>query len=959
MRQIGKITVFWCLLFIAVGITSISAEQTKSLMPYAIENKDQDGYLQYQEKYQEKAVGKDNLVIDGMDYLEVKGNSQNGENSSVITSETTSIKYNFTIQNEGLYNIGLNYYPIAGKGMDIIRSLKIDNETPFEEANTITLKRFWKDQSEIKNVDGNDLQPLQIESPHTQEIYFEDTDRMTNEPFAFYLEAGDHTLELEAVQEPLQINQVLISPLQQVDDYQSYLTNAQKQGYEQVDGVEVVVEGEVASEKSNSMLAPDFNYTSAMVTPHDAYKKKINLIGGKKWNEPGDYIEWKVTVPEDGLYSLSFKVLQNFERGLYSTRRLSINGNIPFAEAKNIKFDYNKNIQTVTLSDDGDNPYLFAFNKGENTIRLENVPGALGETISALEEANFMLNDIYKDVIMIAGTSPDIYRNYNIEESIPSFVDNVNALINNLQLITSSIETDLGSKSDITSNIDKVVIQLQSFADEPDNIIRQLNAFKSNISALPNTIRSIKNQELAVDSIILSSPDQEVASKSSIFAQISFNISRFISSFINNSDVATSSTTGSGDTIEVWVTRGQDELQVWRSLIDSYFTPVTGINVDLKLVGPTAILPAVLSGEGPDVAMYLAQDVPVNYATRNAVVDLSQFDDYDQVAKQYYQSAITPFEYNDGVYALGEEQKFPMMFYRTDILDELGVKPPKTWDEMFEILPVLSANNMELMLEPTIQTNTGQVVPNMIFSSILYQNDGSYYQNGDQQSALTEPTGVDAFNMYTKFYTNYSVDIQADFANRFKTGEVPIGIMDYTQYNQISIFAPELAGLWAVAPLPGIVENNGTINNAGASTTTGMVMFKDTKNKEAAWEFMKWATSDSTQTQYGKEIESKVGRAGRWQSANKNAMLKSSYPSKDLKQITTQQKNTIGVPQVPGGYITGRQVDYAFRAVVNENENPYEVIFEYTIPINEELSMKRKEFELDYIDWSEENANKD
>ncbi|MFQ8952560.1 MAG: extracellular solute-binding protein [Oscillospiraceae bacterium] len=34
-----------------------------------------------------------------------------------------------------------------------------------------------------------------------------------------------------------------------------------------------------------------------------------------------------------------------------------------------------------------------------------------------------------------------------------------------------------------------------------------------------------------------------------------------------------------------------------------------------------------------------------------------------------------------------------MMFYRTDILEELGVSVPETWDDLIEISSVLANNN--------------------------------------------------------------------------------------------------------------------------------------------------------------------------------------------------------------------------------------------------------------------------
>ncbi len=951
------IIVLTMMFFITIFANIVQAEEPATLMDYTVSNSENLSYKKYSSNHSNANAGKDEVNIQGSDFSNITDDNYKVQGTSVQTSESSSIEYTFDISSPGLYNVGVLYTPIEGKSADIIRSVYIDGEIPFAEANSIIFKRLWINEGDVVTTSsGDDLQPLQIEVQQEEYFILQDDDRIYGTPLEFYLDAGTHTIRFDSYQEPLQIDSIDIFYAEQPSDYQTYIADKTAEGNNDVADYQDTIEGENATLKSSSMLAPEYNFTDVRVNPSDAQHKKINYIGGNKWGRPGDFIEWEINVPSSGFYEISLNQRQNFDRGIFSTRRLWINDEVPFSEANELEFDFNNDFNISTLSDENGEPYKFALNEGTNTIRLEVTLGSLGGIINELEDANFVLNDIYKDVIMLAGTAPDIYRDYNIDRNIVDFNENITALENNLSIISNYISDELGSKNDLTASLDKIILQLRTFMDKPDNIIRQLNTYKSNISALPNTIKNLQRQPLSIDSIIISSPDVEVDDNYVFGSQPLFNVQRFISSFSHNNDVLGADVEGDGETIEVWITRGQDELQVWRSLIDNYFTPDTGINVDLKLVNATAILPAVLSGEGPDVAMYLPQDSPVNYATRSAVTDLTQFSDYDEVASRYYQSAITPFEYDGGVYALGEEQKFPMLFYRTDIFDDLNISVPTTWSELFEILPILNANNMEMMLEPTLITNTGQVTPNMVFSSLLYQNGGEYYMNDDMQTAITQPSSVDAFVTYTKFYTDYSVDVQADFANRFKTGEVPIGIMDYSQYNQISIFAPELSGMWSVAPLPGIVEPDGTINNVAGSSTTGMVMFEDTEYKDASWEFMKWATSDETQKMYAHQFEAKVGRAGRWQSANKNAMEYSSYPAEDLSQIIVQQANTKGVKQVPGGYITARQIDYAFRAVVNENANPVEVIFEYSNAINEEISSKRKEFGLEYIDWRSEDV---
>lgn len=929
---------------------SMLASETQEYTDYKFKTEEKNSYSNYLNDNSGKSSGEDTVTIDAKEYSSASDDVV--LNKDVVnTTDKSSLKYEFEIKSSGMYNIQFNYCTIQSKGLDIVRSIKIDGKSPFDEATTVTFKRMWSNKEDIKTVDGNDISPEQIEVLGCSQTRLEDTDRITGEPLQFYLSSGEHSLEIDSVQEPLALEQIVIEPVLQVKSYEQVAADYKQNGYMDSSGQNMLVEGETANLKSTNELAPGMNYSSSNITPSDPYKQKVNIIGGEEWSNPGDYIEWNIDVPETGLYNITINAQQNFERDLYSTRRLTINGQLPFAEANNIKFLYNKDFQGYTLSDEEGNPYLFYFESGINKLRLENITGDLGSVIYQLNLASEMLNEMYREVLMITGTTPDKYRSYMLEDNIENLDYNLQALYDNLQIAQNQIVEIVGGKGDITSTIDKLVLQLERFIDDPDLIAKELSSFKSNISALPATMQSITNQKLTIDSIELSSPDTEPTDVSKQFIpSFIFGFNRFIASFTNDLDSTSGSNDSEGETIEVWVTRGQDEMQSWRRVIDDYFTPQTGINVDLKLVGAATLLPAVLSGEGPDVAMFLNQDVPVNYATRNAVEDLSTYPEYDEVSDRFYQSAITPFEYEGGVYGLPEEQKFPVMFYRTDIFKELGLEVPTTWDEMFEILPILNANNMELMLEPTIISALGQVNPNLIYTTLLYQDGGSYYKNGDMESALTDEQAIDAFRTYCKFYTNYSVDVTADFSNRFKTGEAPIGIMDYTQYNQVAIFAPELAGNIGIAPVPGTVNADGSINDEVASLTNGMVMFKSSEHKGASWEFMKWATSSDAQERFAEQLEARVGKGGRWQSANVEALSNSSYPSSDLKMILEQQSKTVGVPQVPGGYISAREEENAFKEVVNEQANPTESMFEHVININKELTIKRKEFDLDYID---------
>ena len=123
-------------------------------------------------------------------------------------------------------------------------------------------------------------------------------------------------------------------------------------------------------------------------------------------------------------------------------------------------------------------------------------------------------------------------------------------------------------------------------------------------------------------------------------------------------------------------------------------------------------------------------------------------------------------------------------------------------------------------------------------------------------------------------------------------------------------------------------------------------MLKDSEHKQSAWKFMKWWASSKIQAKYGLENEAIFGPAGRYATANVEAVEQLPWQVKDYKTLMEQWKWVKGIPEVPGGYFTGRHLDNAFRSVVISNEDPREAIDNYTRYINDEIKKKRKEFGL-------------
>jgi ABC-type glycerol-3-phosphate transport system substrate-binding protein len=89
------------------------------------------------------------------------------------------------------------------------------------------------------------------------------------------------------------------------------------------------------------------------------------------------------------------------------------------------------------------------------------------------------------------------------------------------------------------------------------------------------------------------------------------------------------------------------------------------------------------------------------------------------------------------------------------------------------------------------------------------------------------------------------------------------------------------------------------------------MMLENAGNKEAAWKFMKWWTDESTQIEYGREMEGLMGAAARYPTANIEALEQLPWPVKDYQNLKKQWEWVQGIPQMPGGYFTGRHLDNA------------------------------------------------
>ncbi len=912
------------------------------------------GYASYILQYGDAAYTGSEISVDLLGTM-VEGETSSvtatgdyeGRENVVVTADEGSVTFSFTVEESGLYAIQVDYYTTEGYGNEITRKFYIDGEVPFDEAESVEFTRFYEDATEVTS--ESTIRPQQKEVYQWATAWVTDNGGYYTPATYFYLEAGEHELTIESVQEPMAISAItLVSENLTSLSYEDYLEETAAAGATVVDGSledgVLYIQAESPVNKSSATLYATSDTTSTRNMPFSYTENLLNVIGGEAWEYSGQWITWEFTVEESGYYNIGIRFKQTTSEDIYFNRTLYIDGEIPFAEAENIHFYYDGTWQVMTFGEDEvDGGYLFYLEAGTHTITLKNTMGDLTNILVEADEILTSLKSINLQLLSVLGSSPDTDRDYQLSTYMPEALAELAEDSERLSAIYDAMLEITGSTGSLTSQLEQLISIIDKMTARPDNIASYYSRFKDLIGTFGEWVVDIKEQPLTVDYLYVSEVSAEVdKSNDGFFRSIYKQVMNFIVSFNNDYSMISSGDENAETTITVWigsgVTGGRDQAVALSQMIEQEFTSTTGISVILQLVPSSTLKTATFSGRGPDVALTVEQAEPIDFALRDAAYDLTQFEDYEEVITRFVDAALVAFEWEGGVYALPETMTFPMLFYRTDIMEELGIDVSllTTWTGVTEILADLQAQNMDFALALSMSS----------YSIFLYQNGGSYYTEDYTASALDSKVALDAFEYWTDFYMQYGLSTDYSFENRFRTGEMPIGIADYTNYNLLSVSAPEITGDWAMTTLPGVVQADGTIDYSAPVTVTGSMILSDSDEVDAAWEFLKWWTSADVQYEFGQQLEAVMGSAARYNTANVEALLSFSWTGNDRRALEDQLEHLVGTPQIPGGYYTERNLKFAWLAVINDNDDPRESLKEYSEDITEEITIKRQEFGL-------------
>lgn len=905
------------------GTASLSAEQT--IPAYT-------AYLGGQEEPTPFRSLSAALIADGSTVQ-----TEDGKTAARLDTDGAKAQFTADIPEAGLYRLELTFCLTMENTANAAFSLYIDGALPYTNVRKLAFPHRYVPASAItQDKNGNDRVPEQSEVKEWTAWVIDDRDVETSGGLYFRLTAGRHTFTVETETGGVSVADLRVLNREEPPAYADYLAALADKAGQTPDDYCFVQEAEGYTAVSDSVIHPTYDRSDAATSPNDPRKLRLNTVGQSNWNKAGQWIEWTVDIPADGWYELGLRARQNELRGAFSTRRLYIDGELPFAEAASLRFAYQLGWQTAALGGE-QGAYRFYLTAGTHTLRLEAAQGAVAECLSALNDLTLELNTLYRNILMVTGTSVDTYRDYMLEQQIPELISRLTSAREVLQEQVDRL-TALGiGKGSGTAAADKLIYQLDSFIRSPRTIPGRLNDFLSNISSVSSWAMSFSDQPLEVDYLYIKAPGAaDPAADSGFFAQLRFRFLALLASYTEDyTSLAGSGGETADRTIRVWVASGRDQGQIIKDLTESRFTPEEGIAVQISLM-QTGLNEAIAAGRGPDVALFTG-DV-VNLASRGALMDLSACEGFADAAGRFSPEALVPFTYRSGVYALPLEQTVLMLFCRTDIFDELSLTVPTTWEEFTNVLTALQKNR----LTAGLYAGTSTAGDTSVFELMLYQQGGSLFNADLTETVLDSELCYRSFKQWTDFYTEYGLPTEFDFFNRFRAGAMPIGIQAQSMYTTLRLAAPELDGLWTMYPVPQTAGADGTRSDLTIGGVTPAIVLSGA-DANACFAYLRWLTGADIQTAYGREVENRLGMGARYHSANPAAVAQLNWTKEESTLLIGQLEKSRIRPSIPAGYYINRNLTNAFRKVVISGYTPREALLSYNRIINSEIARKNRE----------------
>ncbi len=845
-----------------------------------------------------------------------------------------------------LYWIAFDYLSYDASILPIEFSLTIDGSYPFYEARNLTFESTWVADAEASfDRYGNEIVSLPNKEIKWESKFVMDNSYRYSDPLLVELTKGSHEFTMCVNEGSMLMGNISLVAPSEVSEY----TASQIATGDDL----IVIQGEDFYERNDSSIHAVGEY-DASLDPISATSTVLNTVDADSFSTAGQEITYQFHVEEAGNYYLGLNYYQAMKNEFPVFIDWRIDGEIPNTAFQGYSLGYSSKYKTDTLVDENGENLSVYLEEGNHTISM---------TISAdkiryvLEEVDLIMNginDLSLEVTKVAGTNKDKYRDLKLTKYIPDVQERLYAWVDELyylaELATEYVDADQPEDVAAFSYLVIAAKQLKSLGDEPNELIYRVDELSTSVNSIntqiANFIDVINDNNISIDRIYLYQEDAKLPKGRNIFQSLGLSFERFVNSFFGQ---AYSASNVNEEHIQVWVNRPRQYVEIMQKMIDEQFTPETGIEVDLCLMtDQQKLVLANASGDTPDVATGINYSIPFELGIRGALVDLTKFDDYQEIFGRYSEGLLVPAVIGEGLYSLPETMNFYVLFTRSDILGKLNLEVPNTMDDLIAMLPDLQMRGLNVYYQTApmlVMRNFHGTTP------LIFQNGGELYGDTILDLEINNEESIQGFTKLTELFTIYDLPVDIpNFYQHFRNGDLPIGIADFNSYNLILNAAPEIANSWEISLVPGTVdEATGEIKRYMSGGAESTVMFESNPEREAqAWEFMKWWSSASVQAEFGQTLQIMYGKEYIWPTANLEAFANLPFPTRHKAIIMEQAEQIVEAPRLLGSYMLERELSNAYNDIVVNGDTLRARMDDVVKTVNRETKRKLEEF--GYID---------
>lgn len=292
-----------------------------------------------------------------------------------------------------------------------------------------------------------------------------------------------------------------------------------------------------------------------------------------------------------------------------------------------------------------------------------------------------------------------------------------------------------------------------------------------------------------------------------------------------------------------------EELAVWQAVVDDFQNANPGITVKVDVSDWdsywTKLNTLIAGGTPPDV---FAMDAPLflDWQSRGALLNLQPYIDANPgFLEDVYPQTLTAYKTTDGYYGLPRDFQTIVLFYNKDMFDAAGVPYP-TEDWTYEDL-MAAAKSL------TVDTDGDGKIDQyglwsdtwdmeLLWSEVIWANGGEIISEDHSKTLIGEGGALDAWKYIDSLYKEGVMptptaagEFGGDLFQAGKAAMTTIGHWAVPGYVQSGIN-------FDVVPMP-----SGPAGEATSVNSAGFVISKDSKQKDAAFEFVKFALSEAGQ----------------------------------------------------------------------------------------------------------------